>query len=349
MKNYFWIKLFSLAAIFLSLFMFAGKADAAAKISVSKKSSPIVKIFYFRDNIEARTSLFKHPNSINVLAPQIYSIDTSGTLVGRIDPAILTFSRKHKIKIMPLVTNKSFNKDTAEAILDDSTTQDLAINALVAEATQNKYWGWQMDFEQVDASYKDRYSAFIKRAGTAFKEHGLVFSVAVVAQISDNPSDYPNNLWNRIIGVYDYSSLASNADFISVMSYDDPSSTGPVAPYPWLKEVINYSLKFIPANKLSLGIPLYYWKWNNTSANLVGVGGYAGIKNTLKKRRVTLGYSVVNQNPFIKYTYRKNQYIIWYENSKSMAKKISLIKQYKLKGFSAWVLGLEYPSVYSVF
>jgi len=339
--------------LFLVIFIFFAtgcvSVNAASKTTKTKTSTAILKIFYFKDNAKARTSLFKHPSSINVLAPQSYSIDETGALAGTIDPTILDFTQKHKIKMMPLVTNKSFSKSTAVTILSDTAKQDIAINALITEAEQQKYWGWQIDFEGMDASLKDQFSAFVKRVSDAFKSHDLVLSVAVVSQISSNPADYPNDLWNRVIGVYDYGPLASSADFISVMSYDDPDSTGPVSPYPWLKKVVDYSLKYIPANKLSLGIPLYYWKWNTTSEKLISAGGYTGIQKALKRKGTTQGYSTANQAPFIKYKVKKNHYIIWYENAKSIAKKVALIKQYKLQGFSAWVLGLENPSVYSGF
>ena len=337
--------------IVLSVLIFASTNTSCAATSAKPKqvSPPILRIFYFRDNQKARASLFAHPRSIDVLAPQSYSIDDAGALSGIIKDDILTFAKKHNIKVMPLVTNGSFSKKTAEAILDDMMKQDIAINSLIAEAEKQGYWGWQIDFEGMDASYKDKYSAFVKRMGEAMSAHKIIFSVAVVAQISSNPEDYPNDLWNRIVGAYDYGPLASSADFISVMAYDSPQSTGPVAPYPWLDQVINYSLRSVPANKLSLGIPFYYWKWNDASGKLVDIGGYSGIKNTLKRSHIILGYSKADQAPFIKYAVKKVPYTVWYENSKSIAQKIKLIKQYKLQGFSGWVLGLESPSVYANF
>ncbi len=317
--------------------------------ATANAQTSILKIFYFRDGDKARASLFAHPNSIDVLAPQSYSIDNSGSLVGSIDPSILDFTQKHDIKVMPLVTNKGFNKNTASVILDDPTKQASAINAMLTEAEQQKYWGWQVDFEGMDASYKDKYSAFIANVGAALRAHGLTFSVAVIAQVSSNPADYPNDLWNKVIGVYDYAALGASTDFVSVMSYDDPESTGPVSPYPWMERVINYSLQTIPANKLSLGLPLYNWTWNNTKGKLVGVGGQKIIQKTLKKRKVTRGYSESDATAFLNFTIKKNNYSLWYEDEKSISKKIDLIKQYQLQGFSAWALGQELPSVHSVF
>ena len=73
--------------------------------------------------------------------------------------------------------------------------------------------------------------------------------MAVIAQISENPADYPKDLWRRIIGVSDYKRLAENSDFISLMSYDDPNSLGPVAGKIWLEKIISHSLTLIPKEK----------------------------------------------------------------------------------------------------
>lgn len=305
------------------------------------------RIFYYRDTASARQSLFLHSDSIDVLAPQSYSFNNAGKLTGGIRPNILGFAKKHNIKMMPLVTNRKFSKGAYQTLLDNTAMQDLAIASLVAEAKKNDYWGWQFDFEQMDASYRDRYSAFVKRTARAMKQNDLVLSVAVIAQVSDNPEDYPNDLWQKTIGAYDYATLAASADFISVMSYDDPNSIGPIVQYSWLKQVLAYSAKLIPHDKLSLGIPLYYWKWNNTTGARVGIGGRKGIATVIQKHKVVFHYSTEHEAPYLTYWNRAKQYIIWYENARSVAKKIGLIKENELHGFSAWALGLELSSIYT--
>ena len=306
-----------------------------------------LRIFYYREGKMARESLFANPEHIDVLAPQIYSFNASGKLVGKINPDILEFAKKQNIKIMPLVTNGNFNKNTSHAILDDSAKQAVAIEAMINEAKQNNYWGWQFDFEQIDASYRDKFSAFIKKASDALKKNGFIASVAVVAQTSENPSDYPNDIWKKVAGVYDYQFLGASADFISVMSYDDPWSIGPVTRYPWLKKVLDYSVSQIPASKISMGIPLYYWHWNDTTGARLGSGGRQGIYNIFKKYKTSIGYNPELGASFVTYWKNAKRHIIWYENAKSITKKIELISQYKLHGFSAWALGLELPSVFS--
>jgi len=305
-----------------------------------------LRIFYYQEGPKAFSSFKQHVSSVDVIAPQVYSFNKNGVLRGQINPKLLAFAQKNNVKIMPLVTNGSFAQQSLQVLLNNGDKQDAAIAMLVNEAHQQNLWGWQIDFEQMDYSYRDKFSMFVKKFGDTLKKEGLVASVAVIAQVSENPSDYPKNLWQRIIGVYDYRSLGSSTDFLSIMSYDDPNSTGPVAGYPWLERVLAYSLSVVPSNKVSLGLPLYYWQWNTDSGKIVGIGGYQGIKKILKKHQITKGYNEVEQAPFISYTNKKGNYTVWYEDKKSINKKIELIKKNNLSGFSAWAIGLEEPSVY---
>ena len=306
-----------------------------------------LRVFYYREGKLARESLFSYYKSIDILAPQSYSLNGDGKLTGSVKPDILAFVGANKIKMMPLVTNGNFDK-SYQTLLNDSAKQEAAINALIAEAAKNGYWGWQIDFEQMEFAWRDRFSAFVKKAAEDFKKNNLVLSVAVIAQVSDKPDDYPNDLWRKTIGVYDYAALGAGADFISVMSYDDPGSIGPVVQYSWLKRVLEYSLKYIPNEKLSMGIPLYYWQWNSTTGARVGAGGRKGIYNVFAKHKVSVSYDKKMEAAFLTYYNRSKPYIIWYENAKSLAKKIELMKQYELHGFSAWALGLELPSIFNV-
>lgn len=335
----------------VALMLLANFASAAAtstipavKITTKSKPSTFLKIFYYRENKNARSSFAKNLKLIDVFAPQTYAFNKDGKLVGEVNSSILSLARKNKIKVMPLVTNGSFNQNTAHNLLDDPGMQDQAIAQLVAEGKKQKFWGWQFDFEGMSASYRDRYSAFIRIASKELRKNGLISSVAVVAQISENPEDYQNNLWERVIGVYDYYALSSSADFISLMSYDDPESKGPVARYSWLQKVLEHTLTLVPNEKVSMGIPLYYWKWDDATDKLVGIGGYSGMEKTLKTRKVQFGYDPEEQAPFMTYKSQNRQYTLWYENEKSIKKKLELIPKYDLMGFSAWVLGTEHPT-----
>jgi spore germination protein YaaH len=306
------------------------------------------RLFYFREGPNARKSFFANPKSIDVFAPQSYMVDKNGYLSGTVEADLLAFAKKNKIKVMPLLTNGAFNATTSRNFLDDPAKQDLLIKNLIQDAQDFDYFGWQIDFEQMELSYRDKFSEFVERTYQQFQKNNLKLSVAVIAQISENPADYPKDLWNRIIGVYDYARLAKSTDFISIMSYDDPNSQGPIAGYDWLNKVIDFSLTKIPKEKISLGLAFYYWQWRHIDGKRVGIGGNEGIQNVLNKYKVLFSFDQTEQAPYFDYWKDGKGYRIWYENAKSIKQKIVLIKEHGLYGFSAWALGLELPSVYSV-
>ena len=68
------------------------------------------------------------------------------------------------------------------------------------------------------------------------------------------------------------------------MSYDEHTRytpPGPVAGYRWTLKNLEYALKFVPKEKLSLGIPVYGYRWfagdpgkdNRPSTNAASIGG----------------------------------------------------------------------------
>jgi len=346
-RNLFLVWVPVLALFFIS---WADFARAALSNPVSKETVPL-RIFYYREGKKARDSFFSNHKSIDVLAPQAYGVTRDGLLEGSVNEDILKFTRANGIKVMPLLVNKSFSTTTAARFLNNASMQDGLIDILIREARSKGYWGWQLDFEQMDAFlFRDSYSYFVERAYRAFKNQGLVLSVAVVAQNSPDPKFYPRNLWQRVIGVYDYGALAKNSDFISIMTYDDPFSKGPVSGLPWVKGVLSYALNYIPPDKISLGVPFYYWEWDDARQKLIEIGGYRGMLETVSAlKKVEKSFSPKEQVAFMRYKRNGRSFTLWHENEKSMREKIKLVGQYGLHGFSAWALGLENPEVYKAF
>jgi spore germination protein YaaH len=311
-----------------------------------KPTKDFDRIFYFRNSQSARESLYTNKDSVDILAPQSYWFDDSGVLTGGVPVEVLEFTKKNSIDVMPLVTNGEFGQKSLKSILMNRKIQDKAIKSMIDEALDKNFIGWQIDFEQMNVEYKDRFNAFVERARDRMHAKNLILSVAVVTKISDNPLDYKKTLWKDLIGVYDYKFLGEVCDFISIMSYDAPDSKGAIAPYPWLVQAIEYALAYVPPQKISLGIGLYYWKWSDARGRIEGIGGFEGLKTALSEYNPKLGYSETDRAPYLKYIRNKKAYTIWYENDQSVKEKIELIKRYNLAGFSAWAIGLEVPSVH---
>lgn len=337
------------AALLIALAALPAASFAAA--AEGSAGDGFSRVFYYRDSARALASLKKNYRSIDVLAPQSYSIAADGSLSGEPPKKAVRFAKSKGIDVVPLVTNGAFDAASARAFLEDGEAQAAAVAAMRAEASARGYAGWQIDFEQIDASLADEFTAFVALAEAGLEADGRSLSVAVVAKVSDDPDDYPEGLWQKLIGVYDYAALGEAADFVSVMSYDEPYKTGPVSPYPWLERVLAYTLGEIPAEKVSLGVPTYYWEREvGGKGRIMEIGGAAGVATARKERGAEQGYDEEMQTAFVRYrTEAGDERVVWHESRRSIQAKLDLASGEGLHGVSVWALGLELPETHRAF
>jgi spore germination protein YaaH len=132
------------------------------------------------------------------------------------------------------------------------------------------------------------------------------------------------------------------------MVYDDPNSKGPVASLDFVNKSLAYVKDKIPAEKLSLGVPLYYWKWNLDSSKRIGSGMYKSVLAIMQNVRHVLGFDKDLGVAWISYVYNNQKYAVWFENKQSFEQKLNITKDNNLRGFSAWLLGGEDPGIWSL-
>jgi len=334
--------------IFFSFFVTPGfclPSEALAKDGAQEN------IFYMSELKEKQgiVSLKKNADKIDVVAPQVYGISSKlklgGGLSANLKKAILQAKTKNKnIKVMPLVANYAFRQDIMHNLLVSPKAQDEVIKSLVAEAKKEKYIGWQFDFENISYLDKDLYSAFVEKTAKSLHENNLILSVAAVSRSVDyeNTDGYKN--WS---GAFDYERLAKAVDFISLMTYDDFNSVGPVASLPFVNDVLNYVKGKIPPEKLSFGIPLYNWGWRvNPFKKISASGTYDGLLYIKKNFESKTGWDEALGAAWLSYFWQNKQYQIWYQDKKTFESKLEIISQNNFRGFSAWVLGVEDPQIW---
>jgi len=252
---------------------------------------------------------------------------------------------------MPLIANHGFSQTIIHSLLASSTAQTALTAFLVSEAQARGYTGWQFDFEHMASADRDAFSALVAQTAAALHAHGLILSVAAVAKAPGQASADPSSaFYKNWSGAYDYAALGSAADFVSLMAYDDPDSTGASAPLPFVKTVIENALAQIPPSKISLGIPLYYWGWTKTvpPMRLNSGGTYAAAMQRIAEYPSLQGRNDAVGVPWIIYKLGKKFYMIWYEDAQSFSLKAALVGTYHLRGFSAWVLGSEDPALWNM-
>jgi spore germination protein YaaH len=316
------------------------------------------RLFYYVDREDSYRSLVAHADQITVLGPQVYTVDSLGLVYGSLDRRVIELAKARGMKVMPLVVNEGFNQPALRRLLADTAARSRSIASLVELCRRNGYWGIQFDIENINIQDRDRYTAWFTDAARALHAGGFTISAAIVHQTDDlpGPTGYHRFLadsWRT----FDLAALGRVADFLSVMSYDQHTRRtppGPVAGMPWVRSVTDYFLRYVPAEKLSLGIPLYgdYWSARpdpspdrvRTAANSVSWFWGSGL---VERNGATMKWDDVQQVPYASLDVGGTFEWLFLENARSFAAKVALMRERKLRGFSAWVLGPEDPAIWA--
>ena len=307
-------------------------------------SIDIEKIFYISESKNGIESFRKNVSVIDVIAPQSYTLTNNLGISGNVNSEIKKIAIDNKVKIIPLIVNQNFSQTVIHKLLTSTQDiQDRVIDFMLSEAKINNFAGWQLDFEHISYLDRDLYSQFVERASKKFKLNNLSLSIAAVSRINDQQTDFYRN-WS---GAFDYERLSRSLDFISVMTYDDPDSKGPSASMPFVENVYSYLKDKIPKEKFSLGIPLYYWSWREVPFIRLRSGGtYERLRYIRAQYDTSEGFDEILKIPYLKYSVGKDSYIVWHEDSRSFGQRIEFIRKNSLRGFSAWVLGVENPGIW---
>lgn len=312
------------------------------------------RLFYYVDTETSWDDFVRHVDQITIVAPQTYAVDSIGVVYGDVDPMVLALARQHHVKVMPLVVDQGFNQPMLRRLLADTVAQARATHALVDLCRRNGYYGIQFDIEDLSIQDGARFTRWYADAARALHAAGFAISIAIVPRASDlaGPTTYHEWIYDSWRGAYDLPALARVSDFVSWMTYDQHTTRtppGPVAGIPWMRATTEYALKVIPPEKLSLGIPLYSYHWfvqaDPTTVRRAGVAGatvsYAWGAHLIQRDGGTIQWDARNEVPFgVAERGAINEWV-YLEDARSFKAKLALMRELKLRGFSAWGLGHE--------
>jgi len=320
----------------------------------------IEALWYSTASETSTRSFLANAEHISIVAPQVFAMDKNGAIKGHVDPRVVAAAREKHVKLVPLVMNPGFDQPTIHRVLTVPAVRKKAIANLVALCRDNHFDGIQFDFENVHVNDKAAFTSFAKESADALHAVHCTLSAAVVPRLSDDPGtgSYRKWIFDNWRGVYDYKALAEALDFISYMTYAQHtggSTPGPVAGYSWMEECLKFALSTgVPPDKISLGIPSYSDWWypvyeKKTGSRMRGSDiSYTRVRELVQKFDLHPTWDEREKTAFAMWPDGGVYDHLWIEDARAFAAKLELVKKYKLRGYSVWVLGTEDPAVWSV-
>jgi spore germination protein YaaH len=319
------------------------------------------RLFYYVDNEAAYTSLVKHIDQITVLGPQVYTVDSLGIVWGSLDPRVAALAKAHGVRVMPLVVNEGFNQPELRRLLSDTAARHRATRSLADICRSNGYWGIQFDIEDVNIQDRDRFTAWYGETARALHAVNCTMSLAIVHRLEDEagPTAYHRFLQDSWRGGYDFAALGRIGDFMSLMTYSQHTRRtppGPIAGLTWMREALDYALKYVPADRISLGIPTYGGHWYTASDASIPERGRSTSQTVdwswgsglAERYGAPIQWDEQDQVPFAHFANGGTYEWVFLENARSFAAKLALAREKRVRGFSVWVLGPEDEKIWDL-
>lgn len=323
--------------------------------------------FHFAYRPAAFDALRENIDRVSIVSPEPFIVDSTGAVTGELEPRLLELARAHGVRIMPQIKNLDrslglFSKEVAHVVLNDDAVRRRVIDAMVDICRRYDLYGMQVDLEAVHIDDRDALTRFYREAADALHADGRRISIAVVhrAEESAGPTSYTQWMMEDWRGAFDLEALGEIGDFVKIMSYGQHTRRTPPGPsqgLPWLEQVAEYFLQFIPPEKLSLGITMsgsrYHAIADPARFHIIGRSWSTGITREDAHRlfethegmplqwddrqKVLFGY-IENGGVF--------EWIFVDNDVRSLDAKLDLVRRHDLRAINMWVNGREDPALW---
>lgn len=292
---------------------------------------------------------------VRTASPFWYDVQGDSDVVGRPgsgDRRLVDGWHRAGLQVVPTVTESADGRDFG-AMGTSPQRRAAHVRALVALVLSRRYDGLDLDDEQL-ALFKKHDDVTADRAAQAMTLvaqdtcaalHRLrkTCVVTVMARTDDSRTYFRNILatW-----VYDYRALSRVADTVRVMAYGEHGPlgpAGPVASLAWVRQVVAYAQRTMPAAKTELGLPAYGQDWSSA-----GCTGLTSRQAVLRARNhgARVRYDPVAHESTYTYVRDGLRHTVWFADARSIDERAALAVQAGFAGVAIWAAGGEPPSVW---
>lgn len=245
------------------------------------------------------------------------------------------------LTLTPFGADGMFNNYLITQIVNNIEARRRLKDEIVIQITERGFEGLDIDFEYIRASDRDAFVDFVAYMQQSISALGYPVSVALAPKTSGTQT-------GLLYEGKDYARLGAVADYVLLMTYEWGYTYGPpmaVAPLNKVREVVEYALTVIPAQKIHLGIPNYGYDWTLPfvrGASQAAILGNVQAVQLAIANNVPIQFDEVAMSPYFFYeTAAKGslasvRHEVWFEDARSISEKLQLVEQYGLRGLSCW-------------
>ncbi|MGW6298913.1 LysM peptidoglycan-binding domain-containing protein [Peribacillus butanolivorans] len=282
---------------------------------------------------------------LTYVSPFGYRMRQDGSLEVIDDNPTIQAAQSTGVVPMMCITNFSATEAgtrLAHTILSDLSLVGKLLTNVINTMKNKGYRGLNIDFESVAPEDRDFYNRFLQRAVDRLRPEGYFVSSSLAPKTSANQK-------GLLVEAHDYPVHGRLLDFVVLMTYEWGYRKGPpqaISPINQIKRVLDYAVTVIPTNKIFIGFQIYARDWlvpHKEGQEAETFDMQEAIRRATQYN-VEIKYDETAQSPY--YRYKDSQgrtHEVWFEDARSAKAKFDLVKSYRARGLSYWVLGYPFP------
>lgn len=269
-------------------------------------------------------------------------VQPDGTLKGDVDADLLGRAWGRGVVPLAMIQNyeDGFKRELARGVMEDPVKRRNFVVAVAALLAQYPFGGINLDFELLRPEDRELYVDLVGELNAVLGGRWLL-TLAVPARSSERETWYDG---------YDYAGLAALSDWLLVMTYDEHwagGDPGPIASIPWVERVVRYltEREGLPREKFVLGVPLYGYNWPVPRAPgaRARAEDYFSALVTAQRMDACIAFDGASGEPYFAYRLGGVNRLVWFQDERSIARKLEVACRYGLPGVGVWRIGQAFP------
>lgn len=309
-----------------------GRATAPAPTPGAK---PITVGFYTPWNDDSATSLERHIDRLDWVAPANLSVDAGGGLKVETDARFdrILSTALHRPLVMPVLQNTvdgDWQGPQTAALLANPARRHALEAQTVAYLDKTNAAGVMVDFETMPAASLPSLRLFLSELRTQIAPKHRLVSVTM-------PIDNPD--WST-------RAFAQAADRLVLMAYDEHwqgGTPGPIASDPWFVQKLQHALTGLPRGKAIVALGEYAYDWHDGKADSLTVeeawlsAHDSGTTPQYDPMSGNAGYSFVDGS----------RHDVWMLDAAASWNQMKILSRLGVGDIALWRLGSEDPGFWS--
>ncbi len=306
-------------------------------------------------------TLEKNSSVFSEILPVIYEVEKDGSLKIKNSnfDKLQKFANDNSIKFIPSIA--MFDHELFSEVLNNDENFQKHIDTIISEIEENNFDGIDIDYESTKLDDKDKYEKFIINLAQKINELEKSTNKKITLSITVLPKWGPDIIYpslNETRAVQDWKFLNQYADQIRIMAYDYTSQysekPGPIAPTNWMEIILQKAMSEIDKDKLIIALPTYGYNWassdidesvnffNNPPTQELKADAYTYDQIIDIKKEFGGNEYIHPKWDEIVYKYNRGddkERVLIYQNTKSIKRKVDVIKEGGIYQISFWRLG----------